>query len=183
MSRVLSLFLCATLFVSCSKDNLDSQSQSKNSNFTVINPDELYGRWNISEMVSSPEVDLNGDTVHNQNLLAETDCFNSMYIIFDKDNTFETNNARMTFEGGTGDSFECRSPRVDYGKWTVSNDTLLLTMNVDDMEYTHAKKLILGSNTFAFDVAKLESDQYVEDPGDTDASSITILELEYTKAN
>lgn len=154
----------------------------KISNATITSND-LIGHWNLSRMVADTAVNLNDDGVSNINLLEETSCFNNMSITFSSDGTFITNNATMTFEaGGQGDEFSCITDRMDSGTWEVTENNLVLTMIIDGYTYTHSKAINMTTGTFAFDVTKIESDQYVDDPGNTQASEIRILELEYTKA-
>ena len=154
----------------------------KISNVT-INSNDLIGHWSLSRMVADTAVNLNDDGVSSINLLEETSCFNNMSITFSSDGTFITNNATMTFEAGSKENeFSCIADRMDNGTWEVSENNLVLTMIIDGYTYTHTKAIDLNTNTFAFDVTKIESDQYVNDPGNTQASEIRILELEYTKA-
>lgn len=177
------LLIMAVLFPGCSKEEVYMDDEMlKISNATITSGD-LVGHWNLSRMVADTAVNLNDDSVANINLLEETSCFNNMSITFGSDGTFSTNNATMTFEAGSeGDNFSCISDRMDTGTWEVNDNNLLLTMIIDGYTYTHSKAINLSTNTFTFDVTKIESDQYVDDPGNTQASEIRILELEYTKA-
>ena len=170
---------------SCSPDeNTDFQSNSlKTSNLTtVISSNDLGGQWNLSQMQADTLIDINQDGTRNTNLLLESTCFNTMDVNFKSDMTFTTHNSKLDFKGGTtGDQFTCANGRDDSGTWAVSNDTLTLNINVDGTIYTQKKKLTYNSTTFSFDVTKLESNQYVSDPGNTSASPIRILSLQYTK--
>lgn len=169
--------------VSCSKEESAAQDDMlKVSNVTAVTTEDLVGDWTLSKMIADTRVDLNDDNLGSTNLLDETTCFDSMSITFYSDATFSTNNATMTFESGdTGNKFSCLTDRMDTGTWEVSQGNLILTMTVDGSTYTHTKEITLGSGTFSFDVTKIESDEYVDDPGNTQASQIRILELEYTK--
>jgi len=179
---LLGLFMFASVFSSCSKEEVSNESQLKVSNATAVTTSDMIGHWDLTQMIADVEVDLDGNPGGSTNLLDETDCFNTMYITFDEDNTFETNNATMTFEDGDGNDFTCLDGRTDKGTWAVEEGNLILTMTINEVEYVHEKKINLGTNTFAFDVAKIESNQYVNDPGNTRVSEITILKLEYTKS-
>lgn len=70
---------------------------------------------------------------------------------------------------------------MDFGTWDIDGDELILNINIDGVIYTNRKKLYLTQNTFSFDVSKMESNQYVNDPGNISASEIRILELEYSR--
>ncbi|MGB8705543.1 MAG: DUF5004 domain-containing protein, partial [Gillisia sp.] len=170
---------------SCSPDeNVELQSSNlKISNLTtLVTTNDLVGQWNLSQMQADTAVDLDKDGIAHTNLLLESSCFNTMDVNFKSDMTFTTHNSKLDFNGGaTGDQLTCAQGRDDFGTWSVSNDTLTLNINVDGSVYTQKKKLTYNSTTFSFDVTKLESNQYVNDPGNTSASSIRILSLQYSK--
>ncbi|MCG9971584.1 DUF5004 domain-containing protein [Christiangramia crocea] len=175
--------LVALLLMSCSKEEAYMEDEMIKVSNATITSNDLIGHWKLSRMVSDTAVNLNQDGSYSTNLMDETSCFNNMSITFNSDGTFITNNATMTFESGSnGDQFSCIADRIDTGDWKVENDNLVLTMDIDGFTYTHSKAIDMTSNTFSFDVTKIESDQYVDDPGNTQASEIRILELEYTKA-
>lgn len=178
------LFLFVLSITSCSKEEqMMTETQIKSFNSSISSSD-LVGHWQISRMESDTLIDLNDDDLWSRNLLEETSCFNTMSITFNADSTFITNNATMTFESGAnGDQFSCIQDREDSGTWKVENDDLILTLEIEGATYTHRKTLMMSNDTFAFEVTKIESDQYVDDPGNTQASPIRILELEYVKQN
>ncbi|PTX44527.1 uncharacterized protein DUF5004 [Christiangramia gaetbulicola] len=183
-TKVLAGFCLLSLsFLSCSKEEVSLDSQLKVSDATAVTKNDMLGHWDLSAMVSDTAVDLNDDNTYSKNLLNETVCFNTMSITFNEDGTFISNNAQMTFEAGTSkNQFSCLSDRMDNGNWEVRNDSLILTLDINSSTYTHKKHINLETNKFSFDVTKIESNQYVNDPGNTQASPIRILELEYTKS-
>ena len=184
LSKLKALVFSMSLLAifSCSKEEVSNDSQLKVSNATAVTTNDMIGHWDLTQMIADVEVDLDDTPGGSKNLLDETDCFNTMYITFDEDKTFVTNNATMSFEAGDGDDFQCRTDRLDNGSWIVEDGKLILTMTINGTEYVHEKTIELGAGKFSFDVSKIESDQYVNDPGNTRASQIRILELEYTKA-
>jgi len=185
LSKLKALAFSMTLLAifSCSKEEVSKESQLKVSNATAVTTNDMIGSWNLSAMMADVAVNLDQDQTSSTNLLDETDCFNTMSITFDDDNTFISNNAQMTFESGAGnDQFSCLTDRMDSGMWEIKENKLILTMTINGETYTHEKAIDLNSDKFSFDVTKIESDQYVNDPGNTQASSIRILELEYTRA-
>lgn len=178
------LFILALSLFSCSKEESSTlDSTFKSSNFaTSINPDDLVGEWRLSAMQSDTLVDLNQDGTGDKNLLNESSCFNDMKVIFNGDMTFSTVNARLDFNGGTNNAeFVCVKNRVDFGTWDIEGTDLILNINIDGVVYSQRKPLNYNSTTFAFDVSKAESNIYVTDPGNTSASKIRILALEYTR--
>ena len=188
-AKYLACFVLLGLFItSCSKEEMAMDSPLKISNATTVTTSDMVGTWNLSKMMADVEVDLDSTAGGSKNLLDETTCFDTMSISFDADGTFESNNAMMTFEAGDGDDFSCLSDRMDSGTWTVTDNKLMLTLDVNNVTYTHEKEITLGTDdktgesTFALDVTKIESNQYVSDPGNTRASEITILMVEYTKS-
>lgn len=179
----LIVLLSAVLIFSCSKGNDELNNESlRIVNANALVKEDLIGNWSLSRMQADVPVDLNDDAISNTNLLAETSCFNTMGVIFYADGTFLTNNARLDFNAGaTNDKFDCISDRKDQGTWDVMDDKLLMSIVIDGKTYNHEKVLVMTANTFAFEVSKIESNQYVTDPGNTQASEIRILELEYSK--
>ncbi len=155
----------------------------KTSNFTAnIDKEDLIGEWGLSKMESDTLVDLNDDGIWSINLLSETSCFDEMGVIFYEDGTFSTTNARLDFNYGENeDKFTCYIDRNDNGTWTVEEDDLVLNLEIDGTVYIDRKKIVQETSIFSFEISKFESDQYVNDPGDTQASEILILGLEYTK--
>ncbi len=177
------LFICIVLLYSCSAENeLDAEALKISDLTTTIIPADLIGQWQLSDMKSDTLVDLNMDGIENENILEETSCFNEMGITFNEDLTFSTKNARLDFNGGANnDDFVCVKNRMDIGTWNIDGDELVLNININGNIYTNRKKLFITQTTFSIEVSKLESNQYVNDPGNTSASEIRILELEYTK--
>ncbi len=176
-------FFVGLIFTSCTTDSdVMNSEELKVSNATAINPADLIGSWDLSKMLADSAVDLDKNGSSSTNLLDETTCFNTMSITFEEGGAFNSNNATMTFEGGESlDQFRCLDDRQDKGYWKVENNELVLMMLFDGDTITHRKPLDMTSNTFSFDVNRLESEQYVTDPGNTSASNIRILELEYTR--
>ena len=186
------IIIIALLSLACStEESNDTDSSFKTSNFAAsINSDELVGEWKLSAMQADTLVDLNQDGTGDKNLINESSCFNDMKVIFSKETKadgsvvkeFSTTNARLDFNGGTTNAeFVCVKNRVDFGTWDVEGTDLILNINIDGTIYTDRKPLNYNATTFAFNVTKAESNIYVTDPGDTSASKIRILSLEYTR--
>jgi hypothetical protein len=177
------LFIGIAMLFSCSAEKDSGTEPLKVRDLTVsIIPSDLIGQWQLSRMKSDTLIDLNKDGILNDNILAETSCFNEMGVTFNEDFTFSTINARLDFNGGANnDDFVCVKNRMDFGTWDIDGDELILNINIDGVIYTNRKKLYLTQNTFSFDVSKMESNQYVNDPGNISASEIRILELEYSR--
>ncbi len=177
------LFISIILLYSCSAENESAAEVLKISDLTAsINPSDMIGQWQLSVMKSDTLIDLNKDGIQNINILEETSCFDEMGVTFNEDLTFSTQNARLDFNGGSNnDDFVCVQNRMDFGTWNIDGDELILNININGDIYTNRKKLFITQTTFSFEVSKLESNQYVNDPGNTSASKIRILELEYTK--
>lgn len=179
------LSFTALLFPACSGEDVnDSDAEALNQKMlTYIETADLVGHWDLSVLRADIAVDLNADGASNTNLLEETSCFDVMNIDFRDDMTFTSVNSRMDFAAGeTNDAFECMAPRTDVGTWDVQGDTLTLNVNISGTIFTHTKKLTMGVSTFSFDVTKLESQQYVKDPGNTVVSGITIMSQTYTRS-
>ena len=160
--------------------SVEEEIQSANAN---IKPDKLYGKWKVSILEADNPVDLNNDGSASTNIIQETNCFNTMGVVFDEDRNFTTTNAQMDFTAGTENmDFACMDARTDSGTWELQRDQLTLNLNVNGMTFSQTKTIKVQGNSFSFRITKAESNQYVNDPGNTKASEIRILEVVYTKA-
>ena len=185
--RIVALFITgAALFSSCEPESSVVQADAiQETNVTTpIDYNSLIGEWKVSKMEADTLVDLNNDGIWNRNILAETDCFQNMGVIFNADGATSTTNAKLDFTlGPNGDEFGCIAGRTDTGTWSVENDELVMNLDIDGATYTDRKQITQTATTFSMDITKFESDQYVNDPGNTQASQIRILSVEYTKIN
>jgi len=191
LPSIILIIALSFLSFSCTKEDTADSNSFKSSNFSAtIDSDDLVGEWNLSAMQADTLVDLNQDGTGDNNLINESACFNDMKVTFNKETKadgsvvreFATTNARLDFNGGTTNAeFVCVKNRVDFGTWDVEGTDLILNINIDGTIYTDRKPLNYNTTTFAFDVSKAESNIYVTDPGDTSASKIRILSLEYTR--
>jgi hypothetical protein len=184
--RILSVVVGTTLLISCGAEDMDdkmSQEELKVSNATtVIEEASLYGTWTISVMQADTEVDLNADNVKNSNLLKEAPCLDTMNIVLNMDMTMSTQNSKLDLESGDNNNeLACMVERTDFGTWSIESNVLTMNINIDGGTYTHKKEITMGVNSFSFDILKVESDQYVTDPGNTSSSSIQILSLTYSR--
>lgn len=171
--------------VSCGGEDLDdlaAENYGSTDLTASFNEEELVGHWVLSSMTADQEVDLNGDGIASQNLLQETSCFDDMSISFFEDGSFSTVNARLNLgSGDTAGEFGCSGSKEYQGTWEVDGDYLVLNMNVNGNSYTERKFVEYTAGLFSFAISKLESDAYVDDPGDTVASGLQIVELEYSR--
>jgi len=154
----------------------------------TITPEDLEGEWTLSAMNTDTVVDLNSDGVFNSNILLETDCFADMGVVFSSGGNMTSTNSKLDFKAGVSDDdFKCLSGRTDSGSWDVDNlnneERLIITMTIDGTTCTLSRILERTTNTFAFDISKLESQQYYGNPDGTDAEDVTVLSLEYTRVN
>ena len=190
--RLKSLFLLGIIFsIASCEPNQDhvAETEVNNLNATAnITPEDLEGEWELSAMNTDFAVNLNNDTIHNKNILLETDCFKNMGVIFNPDGSMTTTNSKLDFKAGeSNDDFKCLSGRTDTGSWDVENvngdERLVITMTIDGTTRTHSRILDRTANTFAFEISKFESEQYYGNPDGTDAEEVTVLSLEYTRVN
>ncbi len=153
-------------------------------NLTVIDRDSMVGEWQLTTMQADTLVDLDDDGIGHVNILEETTCFDTMGITFNDDGTFTTVNSKLDFNyGANADEFKCLSGRTDQGTWDVENDELILDLQINGEVYNDRKIIGKEADSFGFDVSKFESSQYVDDPGDSHASHILVLAVEYTRVN
>ncbi|WP_057482616.1 DUF5004 domain-containing protein [Salegentibacter mishustinae] len=190
--RLKSLFILGIIFsIASCEPNQDhvAETEVNNLNATAnITPEDLEGEWELSAMNTDFAVNLNNDTIHNKNILLETDCFKNVGVIFNPDGSMTTTNSKLDFKAGeSNDDFKCLSGRTDTGSWDVENvngdERLVITMTIDGTTRTHSRILDRTANTFAFEISKFESEQYYGNPDGTDAEEVTVLSLEYTRVN
>jgi hypothetical protein len=178
------------IIVSCepNQDHVaDTQITATNA-MASITPEDLEGEWRLSAMNTDTVVDLNNDGVFNSNILLETDCFQDMGVSFSENGAMLTTNSKLDFKAGENNKdFKCLSGRTDTGSWDVENvnndERLVITMTIDGTTRTHSRILDRTTNSFAFEINKLESQQYYGNPDATDAEDVTVLSLEYTRVN
>lgn len=182
-----TLFVAGSILLlgSCEPNNDDIAAVNiSQTNLTVIDRDSMVGEWQLTTMQADTLVDLNGDGIGHVNILEETTCFDTMSVTFNDDGTFSTVNSKLDFNyGANADEFKCLSGRTDQGTWDVENDELILNLEINGEVYTDRKLIDKDIDTFGFDVSKFESSQYVDDPGDSHASHILVLAVEYTRVN
>lgn len=166
------------VFQSCEAEAIQDAIGPNEANLS-IERNSLIGKWNLSVLKADKAVDLNEDGTASFDLLQETSCFDSMSISFNEDGTLETVNSRLDFNGA--EPVECSSERKDIGSWEVEGDILVFTIAINGTEYTHRKQIEQTSNSFAFEVEKWESEQYVDDPGDTAVSGLSIISVTYSR--
>lgn len=185
LNNLIKLCCIAVLLSSCSGEDMnDLKATSVEAPIVTANIEysDLVGDWDLSVMKADRDIDLNKDGTFNTNLLLETTCFDPMSISFYENKTFSSVNARLDFEAGTNnDEFFCMGNRADTGTWEIDGDVLTLDVEINGASYVHTKILTFNQGVFSFDVSKTESNQYVEDPGNTSVSQILVLELEYTQ--
>lgn len=184
------LTLLALCLVSCeaNKDELAETDITASNATATITPEDLEGEWIISKIITDTPVNLNTDEIAHTNILLETNCFETMGIVFQENGKMITTNSKLDFKAGTNnDDFKCLSGRTDNGQWEVENvnneERLVLTLTINNETYTHSRILERTANTFAFEVNKMESEKYYENPDGTDVEEVTVISLEYTRVN
>ncbi|MBZ9629980.1 lipocalin family protein [Salegentibacter sp. LM13S] len=190
LKNLYAAFGMMLILVSCepNEDHVAETDITATNAMATITPADLEGEWRLSAMNTDTVVDLNSDGVFNSNILLETDCFADMGVVFSPGGNMTTTNAKLDFKSGVSNNdFECLSGRTDTGLWDVENqneeERLIITMTIDGDTHTHKRVLERTTNTFAFEIHKLESQQYYGNPDGTDAQDVTVLSLEYTRVN
>ena len=198
MKKITQFFfagLAGLLLSACSAESLsDFENVSLNATTTNVSSEDivasdLLGTWNMYSMTAmetSVDFDLNGQ--YTNDLLEETDCFDSMYFIFKNDGVVDTRQSRLYFDSLMGD-FSCLTTGDYTATYTVSGNTLTVTFTIDGTEYTENKTISLysenGNDFLKVTLTKEETNaaEYVaDDPGNTVASEIQKIEMVYIKA-
>lgn len=180
--------LCFSL-LSCGGEDLDDlQSEIYSQDLVTADitfeQSDLIGTWNLNQLVADTLVDLNDDNVWNTNLREETTCFDQMSITFKENGTYSSVNARIDFQGGeTNDKFVCMdySATPTTGNYSIDGNIITFHLTVDGVEYKHTKEITYNTDRFSFEVTRLESQQYYNDPGNTAGSKVNVVSSEYIR--
>ncbi|MDX1472357.1 MAG: lipocalin family protein, partial [Flavobacteriaceae bacterium] len=184
-----------SLLVACSKESMNKEMKIQDVNaYTVeiqnLTVDDFVGRWNMYSMTSIGEgnsVDFDQDGNFTYDLLEETDCFDPMYFLFDKEGNVTTEQARLFFNGTTG-KFSCQTTGNYVATYQISGNYLTVTFTVDGVQYTETKTVSRYSENgidylkVTLTEAETNSAVYVaNDPGNTVASDIKQIDMIYQK--
>lgn len=193
LSKLIIFGLLFPLYVACSTEDADMGLNSLNSAGTivqaeVITANQLVGIWKIASMSSvQTTVDFDQNGVRTNDLLKETDCFDTMYFDFKESGAVATRQARLYFSTSTG-QFSCQTTGDYAATYEVSGNELTVTFIVDGQQYTDTKTISLfsenGNEFLKVTLIKEETNSAVyvaNDPGNTVASGIQEIEIIYIK--
>ncbi len=169
--------------VSCEAEDLKNQDEEYNSRMlsVFIYDSDIVGEWDLKSLITEDPVDLNQDGESSTNLLAETDCFDPVWIRFNGDKTFSSVNYSMEFKKGEdGDEFICKGRTTQNGEWSLNNNTLILYVWSNGALNTIEREIILTEDSFIFEINAAESEDYVKNLGGASASGISVVALEYS---
>ncbi len=119
MKKFLLLFLSLTV-LSCSDDDGGSEP---NPNFDLV-----VGTWNLSELIISPQQDINGDGSFTTNIVEELPCVSAQIILRD-DNTWSYSGVDViitTITGGLFKFFCADETRTAGGNWDIEGNIVRL---------------------------------------------------------
>ncbi|WP_168191352.1 MULTISPECIES: lipocalin family protein [Antarcticibacterium] len=181
---LLALCMCGMLF-SCGGEDLDDTGEPvfKSSNLTAdISSADLLGKWELIGMEGDREVDFNGDGIGSIDMLSETSCFNIMYYEFFDNGVVETGQARLWFD--SSGNFTCLSGEYA-ATYSISQDILRVDFNLNGSPMTEEKQIALTSDATGdylhVTLSDLEAAAYVNDPGTTNASHLSLIKMVYKK--
>lgn len=184
-TKALLLVALSGLLFSCGGEDLDDigEPEFKSSDLTTeITTADLIGRWEIHSMVGDQEVNFNGDGVSSTDMLSETTCFDIMYYDFQENGNVRTGQAKLWFDN-EGD-FTCFYGEYD-ATYSVSGDILTVDFLLNGSPMTEEKQISLTSDEkgdfLHVTLSDWEAATYVNDPGTTNASHLTLIEMVYKK--
>lgn len=184
-----------SMLVACSGESVSEDMNIQNADGSTLQiqdltVDDFAGRWNMHSMTSIGEgnaVDFDQDGNFTYDLLEETDCFDSMYFLFDNEGDVTTEQARLFFNGTTG-QFTCQTTGNYAATYQISGNQLTVTFTVDGMQFTETKTVSRYSENgieylkVTLTEAETDSAVYVSnDPGNTVASDIKQIDMVYKK--
>ena len=181
------IFFSTLTLISCSGDdlqNINSADYNARMLDVFIYDSELVGEWEVDAMITDREIDLNGDGVSNYDLLSESSCFEKMVYTFRGDKTFTIINPILELTNREDkDVFNCQSPTTITGKWSIKDDSLILYIKRNNLEYQEKKHLILLENHFYLEINKNESKEFINDKGNTSVSGLSVVALEFERTS
>lgn len=195
LQKIMICGVGVSLFVACSADSVNDEGISLNATTTTVETqdltmNDLLGTWHMYSMTSIGEgndVDFNSDGIYTYDLLEETDCFDSMYFIFQDDGDVLTEQARLFFDGTTGE-FTCATTGNYAATYQISGNELTVTFFVNGSQYTETKTVSRysenGKEYLKVTLTEAETDSAVyvsNDPGTTVASDIKQIDMLYER--
>ncbi len=185
ITKALYLLAISAMLISCGGEDLDDfgEPEFKSSNLTAeITTADLIGRWEIHSMVGDQEVNFNGDDVSSTDMLSETDCFDIMYYDFQENGKVSTAQAKLWFDNEG--NFKCYDGEYD-ATYRVSGDTLTVDFQLNGSPMTEKKQISLTSDETGdymhVTLSDWEAATYVNDPGTTNASHLSLIKMTYKK--
>ena len=190
--NVLAAVVTGAFLIGCTADSITDEMITLNATASTVEVqdltvNDLVGRWNMYTMTSSDSVDFDSNEVYTYDLLEETDCFDPMFFVFDVEGNVDTEQARLFFDGVTGE-FTCFTTGNYSATYTISGNELTVNFQVDGIGYTETKTVSRysdnGEEFLQVTLTKAETDAAVyiaDDPGNTVASDIQKIEMVYIK--
>ncbi len=168
---ITSLILIFAICVSCSDD--DSQ-------VTTLSVADIEGNWVVSEINSTPAVDLESNGNSDANLMNQTTCFDGMSLDFDNNGTLTVVTSEITFDATATPSFSCEL-RSDVGSYQISGDVLTITLPISGNQETETINVNVQNNTLSFSLMQSDIAQFFNIPSGESFSAINDLEFVYLK--
>ena len=183
-NSIFILFL-PLLFISCSPEEVENITAA-NYNAQVVKSfiydSDMVGEWKLQAMVANKDIDLDGDGELNNDLLNETSCFENMSYTFRGNKTFTIVNATLELKAqNEKDEFKCQSATTISGKWSIKDDMLTLYIKKNNQEYTEQKHLIYTKDQFFIEINQYESQDYINDKGNSSAAGLSVVALEFKR--
>lgn len=170
-SRFLLIAFFPILLTSCSDD--DTQN-------VVLNETDIEGTWVVSEINSTPVVDLESNGNNDPNLMNQTTCFDGMSFNFDSNGNLTVVTTEITFDANSDPSFIC-SLRTDIGDYTISGNDLTVTVPISGNQETESVLVNIQNNILTFSLSQVEVAEFFNIPNGESFSAIDELEFVYVK--
>ncbi|RRO25174.1 hypothetical protein EIG84_01300 [Flavobacteriaceae bacterium 14752] len=168
------LFIMAVISIfmaSCSDDDVQN---------SVLNIADVEGSWTLSEINSTPVVDLENNGNTDANLMNQTSCFDGMSLDFDTSGNLTVVTSEITFDANTNPSFSC-SLRTDSGSYIISGNDLTVTIPVSGSQETETIVVNVQNNMLSFSLTQNGIAQFFNVPSGESFSAINELEFVYLK--
>lgn len=169
--RLLLVIFISIFMISCSDD--DTQN-------VVLNETDILGTWIVSEINSTPAVDLENNSNSDPNVMNQTSCFDGMSLDFDTGGNLTVVSSEITFDDNTDPSFVC-SLRTDTGSYLISGNDLTVTIPISGNQETETVAVDIQNNTLSFSLTESQVAQFFNVPSGESFSAINELEFVYLK--
>ncbi len=178
----LILFLTLMLLSCSAEDTGELEAENlKAANLEVYDAQDLEGIWDLYSMHSDVAVDFNDDDTTNTDIMAETDCFDTMFYDFDSDGNVTATQAKLHIN--TTGIASCNSG-VYSSPYSIKDDMLTVSFHDKNgtlITTTKQIKLTEDKQFLHLSLTRFEASGYIKDDSGNSTEVINSISTVYKK--